>query len=151
MSAQAADVLEELATLTAEFPIAADELPLHHLAAIYRCSPEAIALAEELGAAPEWPPVDVANEVAEWMSVGESRQLTERSDVPGECGALRQWRREIAANARRTTDSDALAISSCHEATAREDMSAGLWAAAKQQRDAALDIIIETAARKAVL
>ena len=148
MSERAADLLEELADLTEECPTMAAKVPLHHLAAIFNCSPEAIELAEELAAAPEWPPSDVANDVIESMSVHEMPRLIQRSDIPGESGAVRQWRLEIAANARRKTDMDALAVAACYEMSAREEIAAGLWAAARQSRDAAIDIIIESTARQ---
>lgn len=125
---------DELDDLIDEFPQIAREIPLHHLAAYVGCSADAIDLAER-----------------RHYGYHDDRDgfpvLTARSDVPDESGALIQWLKELRAGVRKLTDMDVLHRAACHEAAAREDLRAGLWAAAKYSRTKAIETILDAARR----
>jgi hypothetical protein len=139
----------ELLDLIDDFPNGSREMPLHHLASVCGCSADAIDLAERRARSPEWPPIDIAEEVAEGLPTGGNENQQEEIQVPAECGAFEQWRREVAAGVRKKTDIDALSRAAIHEANARDELLGGMQGAARQSRLDAADAIIDATAEHA--
>lgn len=134
-----AEALDELRELVAEYPKLAAEMPLCHLAALSRCSDDAIELAETM--TPE--------QVRLGESIEHSRTTSAQIEMPAEIGALAQWRAEVAGGSRRKSDIDALARAAIHEANARDELRDRLRAAARGSRLRAAELIVEAVAEHA--
>jgi hypothetical protein len=98
--------------------------------------------------APDWPPQEIAIEVADGFSVISGERRTEY-DLPDEIGALTQWRAEVASGVRSKETPDALAKASAYELNSRDELRLGLRSAARQSRLAAIDTIVESVAEHA--
>ena len=68
--------------------------------------------------------------------------------IPDEIGALVVWRIELRAGTRRPTDFDPLWRAACYEQRARDELRAGLYAAAAEDRERAALIILDAKARR---
>lgn len=73
----------------------------------------------------------------------------EVSEVPNEIGAFQQWQQEVFKGLRKKTDTDALQLAACYEATARDELKQGLQKEAAQSRRRAAEIIVNAVAEHA--
>lgn len=124
-----ADAIDELADLEIEYPVASTVMSRHHLAALIGCSDAAVDVAE-----------DASDELLYEL-------LAPRADIEPlvpECGALNQWKCEVAAGYRNATHIDALSRAAITEANGRDELRLGLRRAANCSRLRAAAIVVES-------